>query len=100
MKVSSIKDFFVLDPVGELLCFEEEFKTTNKSVGDRISLISQYDSSFSDLSEVINNLPSPYLVPLLNGLEASIKEDITRRKKEYSLEIKRRQNKSLGSYER
>jgi len=95
----SIKDFFVLDPVGELLYFEEEFKTTNKGIENRISLISQYDNSFSDLSEVVNSLPSPYLVPLLNGLEASVKEDITRRKKEYSLEIKRRQNKSLESYE-
>jgi len=96
----SIKDFFVLDPVGELLCFEEKFKTVNKSIEDRISLISQYDSLFSDLSEVVNNLPSPYLVPLLNGLEASIKEDITKRKKEYSLEIKRRWNKSLEAYKK
>jgi hypothetical protein len=89
----------VLDPVGELLYFEEEFKTVNKNIEDRISLISQYDNSFYDLSEVVNNLPSPYLVPLLNGLEASIKEDIAKQKKEYSLEIKRRKNKSLESYE-
>jgi len=96
----SIRDFFVLDPVGELLYFEEELKATNKNIEDKISLISQYDGSFSDLSEVINNLPSPYLVPLLNGLEASIKEDIAKRKKEYSLEIKRRRNKSLEAYKK
>ncbi|MCK9458774.1 MAG: hypothetical protein M0R80_03980 [Proteobacteria bacterium] len=94
-----IKDSFLLDPVGELLYFEEEFSVPNRHPNDRVRLISQYSRLFIDLPEVAKTLPSQYLLHLLNGLEASIKDDILRRKKEYSLEIKKRKNKSLGNYE-
>ena len=89
----------MIDPVSRLLFFEMEFNTPNRDIGDRISLISQYSKPFLDLPEVVENLPSPYLLHLLNGLEAAIRDDIFKRKKEYSLEIKKRQNKSLKNYE-
>jgi hypothetical protein len=54
---------------------------------------------FADISEVVESIPSRYVIYLLNGLEIAIRDDIFKRKKEHSLEIKRRQNKSLKNYE-
>jgi len=93
------KDFFLLDPVGELLYFEEEFSVPNRHLKDRVRLISQYSRLFIDLPEVVENLPRQYLLHLLNGLEASIRDDIFKRKKDHSIEIKKRKNKSLKNYE-
>jgi len=92
-----IKDFFVLDPVGELLCFEEEIKKGNRSIESRINLIKEYN--YYDIIEVIQGLPESYINPLLNGLEAEIIDDINKKKKKYEIEIKKRQNKSLGEWE-
>ena len=96
-----IKNFFVLDPVGELLCFEEEFNRPGKSVENRASLIYQYDEKkYGDIMEIIENvLPSNYIIPLLNGIEMDIKNDIKKRKKKHEIEIKARRNKSLKLYE-
>jgi len=94
-----IKNFFVLDPIGEFLCFEEEINRTNRTIESRIQLIQEYDSDYSDIIEVIQHLPESYISPLLNGLEIEIKNDIDKKKKKYEIEIKRRQNKSLKQYE-
>jgi hypothetical protein len=87
----------VLDPVGELLCFEEEINKFNRTIESRIKLIQEYD--YSDVIEVIQCLPEPYISPLLNGLEIEIRNDINKKKKKYEVEIKRRRNKSLKQYE-
>jgi hypothetical protein len=94
-----IKNFFVLDPVGELLCFEEEINKPNRTIESRIKLIQEYDNNYIDIMEVIQYLHEPYINPLLNGLEIEIRRDIDKKKKRYEVEIKRRQNKSLKQYE-
>jgi hypothetical protein len=94
-----ISDHFLLDPVGEILYFESILKSNNKSIKNRAQLIYQYNSKkYADLNEIILNLPTDYIDPLLRGLEADIKTDIERRKKKYKLEIRKRENKSLDKY--
>jgi hypothetical protein len=95
-----IKNFFVLDPVGELLCFEEEINKPNRNIEERVSLISEYSDIYSDLNTVVESIPSQYLLHLLNGIEMAIRDDIFKKKKKYEIEIRKRQNKSLEQYTR
>jgi hypothetical protein len=88
----------MIDPISRLLYFETEFSAPNKSVRVRVDLISQYDRVFADISEVVESIPSRYVTYLLNGLEMAIRDDISKRKVEHEIEIKRRQNKSLKTY--
>jgi hypothetical protein len=92
------KNFFVLDPVGELLYFEEELNKKVRSIENRAELISYYDENYSDLKEIIENLSPQYISALLDGLETRIKLDIKTKKIKYKKEIRMRQNKSLEYY--
>lgn len=77
-----------------LLFLESELKK-RQSLSSKVDLISNYDK-FSDIKEIISNIPGIYVEPLMIGIESEIKEEAQEARRKHKIEVRMKENKSLN----